>query len=504
MVIDLTNDSDSEDQIQSQLRTEYATHGQASPSFTLAHRVVSPVVPQKRKPAVEQIPSLSKPTRALLNSVSLNGHVPSHSIPHRVQSHTTTTHAAHPDRQRLPSTPSPGLDPTTAPLPTVVVPSPSRHLKREIDRARVVQSTPHSTPPLSGLSDRFFPTNDYEKRARRGAYPVAKTHPVDRRSVPLLIGRTAPVLTAQRPRVADQLLRALQRKLATIKGPPVTFAAGNEHLLADFAANFEFINAYKIRPGVEPLKEEFIGGCGCSGFCDPTRCVCLETEEENSDRKLIAYGGAADDPLVLVLRPEILHRTVMIVECGARCNCEKACWNRVVQRGRTVRLEIFHTGERGFGLRSPDTIRAGQFIDCYLGEVITEEKADIREEIATAQHGHSYLFGLDFYPPSDETEGIYVVDGERFGGPARFMNHSCHPNCRMIPVSHTPGDERLYDLAFFAVRDIPPMTELTFDYNPGARESGRPTKIDPSAVRCLCGEKNCRGQLWPNQRKGTK
>lgn len=338
------------------MRTEYTTHGQASPSFTLAHRVVNPVIPQKRKPAVEQIPSLSEPTRALLGSIALNNHPPSQSTPHRLQNHSTTSHglttsqAAHKDHQGLPSTPSPGLDPTTAPLPTVVVPSPSRHLKREIDRARVVQSTPRSTPPLSGLSDRFFPTNDYEKRARRGAYPVAKTHPVDRRAVPLLIDHTAPVLTAQRPRVADQLQRALQRKLATIKGPPVTFAAGNEHLLADFASNFEFINAYKIRPGVEPLKEEFIGGCGCDGFCDPTRCLCLETEEENSDRKLIAYGGAADDPLVLVLRPEVLHRTVMIVECGARCNCEKACWNRVVQRGRTVRLEIFHTGERGFGL----------------------------------------------------------------------------------------------------------------------------------------------------------
>lgn len=90
----------------------------------------------------------------------------------------------------------------------------------------------------------------------------------------------------------------------------------------------------------------------------------------------------------------------------------------------------------------------------------------------------------------------------------------------MLPVSRTHGDERLYGLAFFSLRDIPANTELTFDYNPGAAAAsgagakddgggaangkGKKEKIDPSAVQCLCGEKNCRGQLWPNQRKGTK
>jgi histone-lysine N-methyltransferase SUV39H len=150
------------------------------------------------------------------------------------------------------------------------------------------------------------------------------------------------------------------------------------------------------------------------------------------------------------------------------------------------------------GLRSPDWIRAGQFIDCYLGEVITKQEADVREEVVTSQHGHSYLFELDFFHNDDE---IYVVDGQKFGSPTRFMNHSCNPNCKLFPVTRTYGDERLYDLAFFSLHNIPPNTELTFDYNPNWEEG---KKVDPNAVRCLCGEKNCRGQLWPNQRKGTK
>ena len=95
----------------------------------------------------------------------------------------------------------------------------------------------------------------------------------------------------------------------------------------------------------------------------------------------------------------------------------------------------------------------------------------------------------------------------------------------MFPVSRNHGDNRLYDLAFFALRDIEPMTELTFDYNPGPvdadadadgdgdsdSDSDSDCDIDhrkhkakgANVVKCLCGESNCRGQLWTAQRKCT-
>lgn len=163
------------------------------------------------------------------------------------------------------------------------------------------------------------------------------------------------------------------------------------------------------------------------------------------------------------------------------------------------------------GIRSPDYIQAGRFIDCYLGEVITKAEADVREDAAGFGSGASpsYLFSLDFLPNEDSDEDededdepdFYVVDGQRFGGLTRFMNHSCNPNCKMIPVSTNHGDSRIYELAFFALRDIQPHAELTFDYNPSWNGDKR---VDPTAVKCLCGEAKCRGQLWPNQRKSTK
>jgi histone-lysine N-methyltransferase SUV39H len=135
--------------------------------------------------------------------------------------------------------------------------------------------------------------------------------------------------------------------------------------------------------------------------------------------------------------------------------------------------------------------------------VISKDEADAREALSEGKNTQSYLFSLDWYVTDDEEEErMNVVDGRKFGSATRFMNHSCDPNCKIVPVStKNHADRYLYNIAFFAYRDIPAGTELTFDYNTGA-EKTTPQKYDPDAVACLCGEQNCRGQLWPNKRKG--
>ncbi|RAL10503.1 histone-lysine N-methyltransferase Clr4 [Aspergillus homomorphus CBS 101889] len=414
---------------------------------------------------------------------------------------------------------------STAPEIIVRAPPTPRQAKHETSGSSSSSSTKNGysssvTPLHTALSEVYYPTDAHQKKAMKGAYPKAKK--VQRSEIPLQIGKPGPLLTKP-PNVRQQTRQTMKRKLAGIKGPKVTYDQNAEHLLADFIMNFEFVNTNPLRRGVVPVSEEFNAGCTCVGFCNPALCLCLSKEEGETNASIIPYQGAADDARMMVLRSEFLTRKAMIFECSDRCGCNQGCWNRVVQNGRTVRLDIFHTGDRGFGLRSPDRIRAGQFIDCYLGEIITTAAADLREA-NTSAHSASYLFSLDFlsgqYEDEDEDEYDddddddnddndddneaskckYVVDGRNFGGPTRFINHSCNPNCRMIPVSRNHADRDLYDLAFFAVRDIPPYTELTFDYNPGC-EGVKDSKIDPNAVRCLCGEANCRGQLWPNQRK---
>ncbi|KAE8355549.1 hypothetical protein BDV28DRAFT_34470 [Aspergillus coremiiformis] len=498
MVIDLTQDSDSDDQ-NHQTRSPPKSNQHIHPFLAdLAHRTPSSLslIPLKRK--LEKSPELD-PNNVFFKRHSLAPSV-APSIAPSVASESDARHQNLTNNVKLngytvprelqPSTPSP-----TPAVVTVVVPSPSNQLKKEIETAEWAPKSQPLTSRLTALSEQYYPTDAYEKRGRKGIYPGLRK--VNRAAARLPIGTPDPILK-KKPNVQDELLRTLERKLTGIDGPSVTFAPGDGHNLANCTANFEFINSYRLRKGVSLAPAEFIGGCSCGKFCDPEKCPCSE-KEENSTANIIPYQRAKDRSDILVLTPDFLKRTTMILECGAQCTCDESCWNRVVQRGRTVRLEIFNTGRRGFGLRSPDYIRKGQFIDCYLGEVIDKKSADVREEIAL-KRGHSYLFGLDFFPEVEE-EDMYVVDGQRFGSCTRFMNHSCRPNCRMFPVTHTIGDVRLYDLAFFALRDVPPMTELTFDYNPGAERS---KQVDPSAFACLCGEDNCRGQLWPNQRKGIK
>ena len=95
---------------------------------------------------------------------------------------------------------------------------------------------------------------------------------------------------------------------------------------------------------------------------------------------------------------------------------------------------------------------------------------------------------------------LYVCDGMYVGGPTRFMNHSCDPNCRLFTVSYNHSDDHLYDLAFFALEAIPAGTELTFDYKD---EDDRSIITHEQALevqkrdgympqKCLCGTAECR------------
>ncbi|CBF88005.1 protein clrD [Aspergillus nidulans FGSC A4] len=495
---------------------------------TLAHRTLSPsphtknsTIPFKRKSDADSAESGSEssyasavayPQKAKTRTTNVSSRNPvghdSLSGPFKRVGAGPGTGAARQARQIPASAPSlassSGTDSAAghyAPSPApetlrVVIPSPSVQLKKEIDSAERLPDAEVKTPEITGMSEKYYPTDALERRAMRGAYPAARK--TNRAGVPLVIGTPGPFLTEKNRRpVIDLLCKNLQKKLASIKGPAVTVAKADEKRLAKATTGFEFINEYKLREGVAPISKEFQSGCSCETICLPDRCQCL-AQEEDSEERIIAYKRARDNPRFMVLRPEFMKRTSMIFECNSLCGCEEKCWNRVVQLGRTIRLEIFHTGARGFGLRSLDTIRAGQFIDLYLGEVITTSKADQREKIANTRNAPSYLFSLDFLV---DDESSYVVDGANYGAATRFINHSCNPNCRMFPVSRTHGDDYLYDLAFFALREIKPGTELTFDYNPGME---RVDKLDPNAVPCLCGEPNCRGQLWATERKKAR
>jgi histone-lysine N-methyltransferase ASH1L len=86
-----------------------------------------------------------------------------------------------------------------------------------------------------------------------------------------------------------------------------------------------------------------------------------------------------------------------------------------------------------------------------------------------------------------------IIDATR-GSIARFVNHSCEPNCRM--EKWTVGGKPRMAL-FAGERGIMTGDELTYDYN-----------FDPFSQKnvqeCRCGAKNCRGVLGPKAKEEKK
>jgi len=88
-----------------------------------------------------------------------------------------------------------------------------------------------------------------------------------------------------------------------------------------------------------------------------------------------------------------------------------------------------------------------------------------------------------------------TIDGSIDGNDARFINHGCDPNCEIYRFS-----DRLY---VYAMRDISPEEELTFDYGLHTPPGIAAKKGKAKDYACRCGSPNCRGTMLKQRRKST-
>ena len=112
----------------------------------------------------------------------------------------------------------------------------------------------------------------------------------------------------------------------------------------------------------------------------------------------------------------------------------------------------------------------------YKGELITDAEADRRYSRIHENSPHTMLFSVD---------GGLVIDATRRGSAARWINHSCQPNCEI-----EEEDSRIF---IEARRNIRPGEELTYDYNLQLGE--RHTKTAKREHACFCGARRCRGTM---------
>lgn len=156
--------------------------------------------------------------------------------------------------------------------------------------------------------------------------------------------------------------------------------------------------------------------------------------------------------------------------------------NGFANGSRGLSIAVRNSAIQGKGVVAARRIRKNQRLIEYIGEIITNEEADQRYDDEGMARHHTFLFTLD---------NKRVIDGNRSGNIARFINHSCQPNCEAV--------EEDGGIWIYAFRNIQPGTELTYDYS--FEHKGKLTEKDREMYPCYCGSVKCRGTILKIKRK---
>lgn len=140
---------------------------------------------------------------------------------------------------------------------------------------------------------------------------------------------------------------------------------------------------------------------------------------------------------------------------------------------------------QGRGCFASRDIRKGERIAEYEGERISWKEADTRYDDDAKRRHHTFLFAV-----TTRT----VIDGAVDGNDARFINHSCDPNCEAID-----DGGRIF---IEAMQDIAAGDELFYDYAYSRDESTTPE--DEQLYLCRCGTAKCRGTILEAPKQKAK
>ncbi len=136
-------------------------------------------------------------------------------------------------------------------------------------------------------------------------------------------------------------------------------------------------------------------------------------------------------------------------------------------------LKVRKSPVHGRGVFTTKAIRKGARIVEYTGRRVPWESIP-----AESDELRTYYFGLD--------NGKEVIDPTVGGNEARWINHSCAPNCQAI-------EDEKDRVVIHALRNLRPGEELFYDYSLVV-DVLRTKEIEEEA-KCFCGSANCRGTM---------
>jgi len=132
----------------------------------------------------------------------------------------------------------------------------------------------------------------------------------------------------------------------------------------------------------------------------------------------------------------------------------------------------------GSGIFASKNIKKNTKIIEYIGEKITKSEGDRRSErrlkqfLKSQKTGSVYIFELN---------KKYDIDGSPLYNKARYINHSCEPNCE-VEISNN-------QIWISSIKKIKKGEELSYDYGYEFDEDDFTDHI------CDCGSKRCIGYI---------
>ncbi|KFP95101.1 Histone-lysine N-methyltransferase SETDB2, partial [Haliaeetus albicilla] len=143
----------------------------------------------------------------------------------------------------------------------------------------------------------------------------------------------------------------------------------------------------------------FVDSCDCTDGCiDRSKCACLQLTARGCSK--ISLSPSSKTSCGYSYKRLEGPVPSGIYECSVLCRCDKMmCQNRVVQHGIQVRLQVFNTEKKGWGVRCLDDIDKGTFVCTYSGrlmsraevQVLGDAGQELKEKSAVNDRGHGFF-----------------------------------------------------------------------------------------------------------------
>jgi hypothetical protein len=161
----------------------------------------------------------------------------------------------------------------------------------------------------------------------------------------------------------------------------------------------------------------------------------------------------------------------------SNCKVGLKCCNRKLGQRKFAKCKPAREHGKGWGLTLGASVMKGDLIQEYVGEVIDETTKTQRLADWAEEHPND----PNFYVTA--LKHGWFIDARLNANLSRFINHSCEPNCILLPIN-VGGHVRN---SIFAMRDIIAGEFLSYDYQFDTRQGDR--------FACRCGARKCRGTM---------